>query len=127
MRVPMYVAILATVAAAPTMLEIDPATAVTRAHLLRPELAAAQHVTDAAQASARAARRATLPALTVGAGYASGIDGGQHVAAPTVNVTLNYPLSGAARARVSQADAIVAEDQAKAAAICAMPSLSLSI
>jgi outer membrane protein TolC len=104
-----------TAAAPPDTPELDPATAVTRAHLLRPELAAAQHVTAAAQAAARAARRATLPAVTIGAGYASGIDGGQHVAAPTVNVTLNLPLSGAARARVSQADAIVAEDQAKAA------------
>jgi outer membrane protein TolC len=104
-----------TAAAPPDTPEIDPATAVTRARLLRPELAAAQHVTAAAQASARAARRATLPAVTIGAGYAAGIDGGQHVASPTVNVTLNLPLSGAARARVSQADAIVAEDQAKAA------------
>lgn len=96
---------------------IDPAAAVTRARLLRPELVAAQQVTAAAQASARAARRATLPAVTIGAGYASGIDSGQHVAAPTVNVTLNLPLSGAAHARVSQADAIVEEDQAKAAAM----------
>jgi cobalt-zinc-cadmium efflux system outer membrane protein len=104
-----------TAAPPPDIPAIDAVTAVTRARLLRPELAAARHVTSAAQASARAARRATLPALTVGAGYATGIDSGQHVASPTVNVTLNLPLSGAAHARVSQADAIVAEDQAKAA------------
>jgi outer membrane protein len=107
-----------TVAASlPVTPALAPEAAVVRARLLRPELLAAQRVTQAAQASARVARRAQLPAVTIGAGYAAGIDSGQHVAAPTVNVALNLPLSGAARARVNQADAVVAEDQAKADAI----------
>lgn len=109
----------ATTTAAPMPPEpaLDPAAAVARAHLLRPEFVAAQQVTTAAQASARAARRAGWPAVTIGAGYAEGTDSGQHVASPTVNVQFNLPLSGAAHARVSQADAIVAEDQAKADAL----------
>jgi outer membrane protein TolC len=96
---------------------LDPAAAVNRARLLRPELAAAGHTTTAAQAAARAARRATLPAVTIGVGYAAGVDGGQHVGSPTLNVGLSLPLGGAARARADQASAVVAEQQAKAAAL----------
>ncbi|HTJ25077.1 MAG TPA: TolC family protein [Candidatus Limnocylindria bacterium] len=113
-------------AAPPEAPALDPQAAVTRAQLLRPELIAARRTTEAAQASARAARRAQLPALTVGAGYAAGTDSGQHVAAPTVNVTLNLPLSGAARARVDEADAVVAEDQAKADATARAIDLEVS-
>lgn len=97
--------------------DLDPATAVTRAVALRPDLAAAAHTARAAQASAHAAHRGVLPALTVGAGYAKGIDGGAPVASPVLNVSLTLPLNGAARARALQADAIVAEDKAKAASM----------
>jgi outer membrane protein TolC len=96
---------------------LDPASAVARARLLRPELAASQQTTAAAQAAQRAARRATLPAVTLGVGYATGVDGGQHVSSPTLNVSLNLPLNGAARARTDQAAALVAEAQAKADAL----------
>jgi outer membrane protein TolC len=113
-------------AAPPVAPALAPEAAVARALLLRPEIAAAQHTTNAAVASARAARRAQLPALTVGAGYATGVDSGQHVQSPTVNVQMNLPLSGSARAHVDQADAIVAEDQAKAAATVRAIDLEVS-
>lgn len=110
---------LATIAdgVAPAVLDIDPQTAVQRARATRPELKAAAQTTAAAQAAARAARFAGLPALTVGGGYAAGVDSGVNVHSPTLNVTLGLPLSGVARARALQAAAQVDESTARAQSV----------
>lgn len=96
---------------APTPL--GPEAALMQARLLRPELAAASATTAAARDSRRAALRAAFPAVTLGAGYSRGEDSGVQVAGPTINISVNVPLSGVARAKAAEQAAIVAEAAAK--------------
>jgi outer membrane protein TolC len=100
----------------PAASDIAPADAVARALATRADVRAARETTAAAQAAAAAARRASFPALTVGAGYEKGVDGGVRIQGPTLNVTVGIPLNGAARSQVAQRTAIVAQDVAKAQA-----------
>jgi len=101
----------------PAASEIAPADAVARALANRADVRAARETTAAAQAAAAAARRASFPAITIGAGYEKGVDGGVRIQGPTLNVTLGIPLNGSARSQVAQKTAIVAQDVAKAQAV----------
>ncbi|MGH7727374.1 MAG: TolC family protein [Vulcanimicrobiaceae bacterium] len=103
-----------------------PQEAVALADRLRPEIAAARATTASARASAVAAERRLLPAVTFGAGYETGIDSGVHVSAPTLNVNLAFPLGGAARARADEAKATVAEDRALEAGIVRQIELAVA-
>lgn len=87
--------------------------AVAQARANRADLRAAALTTAAARAAAAAAHRQSIPALTLGAGYTSGVDSGVNVHGPSINVSLSLPLGGAARQQALQKDAIVAEDLAK--------------
>jgi cobalt-zinc-cadmium efflux system outer membrane protein len=96
--------------------DVVPSDAVALALRNRADLRAASEATTAAQAAVTAARRSALPAITVGAGYETGVDTGVQIHGPTLNVTVGIPLNGAAHAQVAQKTAVVAETVAKAQA-----------
>jgi len=104
-----------TVDAAPAqpLADLTPDAAVTEARANRADLRAAEASVAVARASAAAARRGALPALTVAAGYAQGVDSGVNVHGPAINVSLGIPLNGAARAQAAQREAAVGESVAK--------------
>jgi outer membrane protein TolC len=89
---------------------------VSAALVRRPEIAAARADVRAEEAALRAAHRGVLPALTVQAGYTTGVDTGINVSGPSANVTLNVPLSNAASGRARAEAARLAQAQARAAA-----------
>ncbi|MBC5823694.1 MAG: TolC family protein [Candidatus Eremiobacteraeota bacterium] len=89
--------------------------AVQAALLQRPEVASASRGVAAAQASLNVARRATVPSLTLGAGYARGVDSGQKVSGPTVNAQLEFPLTAAASSGILASRAGLAEARARLA------------
>jgi cobalt-zinc-cadmium efflux system outer membrane protein len=86
--------------------------AVAAALPLRSEILSAKEDVAAADAAASGAKAAGLPALTVSAGYARGLDTGQPVAGPMVTAALEFPLNGFGSARVAQARAAAVEAQA---------------
>lgn len=79
----------------------------------RPDVAAARGAVRVEEAALQAARRAVFPALTAQAGWAQGVDSGFHVAGPSVNVTLDIPISHDASDRIAAQQARV--DEARAA------------
>ncbi|MDQ2817075.1 MAG: TolC family protein [Candidatus Eremiobacteraeota bacterium] len=93
----------------------DVESAVALALEQRPEIASAQRGVGAAAAMVAAARRAAVPALVLGAGYARGVDSGQKVAGPTLNAQLELPLTAAASSGIAGSQASLAEAQAKLA------------
>jgi cobalt-zinc-cadmium efflux system outer membrane protein len=95
----------------------SPAAAVARALASRPELLAAQSATSGSEAEARAKSLAQLPAVTIAAGYASGVDSGVVVAGPQLTLDVSFPLSGAAGAETRRQAAVVSENRAKRAAL----------
>jgi outer membrane protein TolC len=86
--------------------------AVSAALPLRSEILSAKEDVAAADAATSGAKAAGLPALTVSAGYARGLDTGQPVAGPMVTAALEFPLNGSGSARVAQARAAAVEAQA---------------
>lgn len=78
----------------------------------RPDVAAARIAVRVEEAALQAARRAVFPALTAQAGWAQGVDSGFHVAGPSVNVTLDIPISHDASDRVAAQQARVDEARA---------------
>jgi outer membrane protein TolC len=113
-------ALLETKPIVPTVINplfADPQTAVSLARALRPEMQSAKHVIEAAQAQAQASRKAGLPAVTLGGGYAVGRDSGVGVSGPGLSAQMTIPLSSAARDRTALASAKVREAQAKAQGI----------
>jgi outer membrane protein TolC len=93
---------------------LDPQAAVADARKLRPEIASAQLLAQAAQAEVAAARAAGFPALTIGGGYVVGTDSGVPVNAPSINANLTIPLGPGAHDRVGVAAAKAIEAKAKA-------------
>jgi len=101
----------------PPPLAGDPEGAVAAALQLRPEVIAAQRAADAAAAAIGSARVAALPPLTVGAGYATGVDSGQRVAGRVVSAQVSVPLPFGPAARVDQAKSAAAEANARLAGV----------
>jgi outer membrane protein len=95
----------------------DADRAVTRALAQRSDLASAQLAVRGEEAAVRAAQRSIFPAVTLQAGYTSGIDSGQLVHGPSVNANLALPISHEARDRTNAERARLAQAQYKAAAI----------
>ncbi|HTX60635.1 MAG TPA: TolC family protein [Verrucomicrobiae bacterium] len=83
----------------------DPARAVARALAARPEIAALLASIDARRADADRARQSGMPAATASGGYAAGVDSGQWVRGPAVDVHVDLPLSPGTGARVEAARA----------------------
>lgn len=107
-----------TTAGASLALLPAPQTAVARALAGRPEVAAAEANVAAERAAVRAAERMALPIFTLSGGYQTGNDTNVHIAAPTLNATLTYPLGNpnryraqAERARLAQAQAQLAQTE----------------
>jgi CzcA family heavy metal efflux pump len=92
---------------------LDPQAAVAAARKLRPEIASAQLLAQAAQAAVATARAAGFPALTVSGGYVVGTDSGVPINAPSINANLTIPLGPGAHARVAVAAAKAIEAKAK--------------
>lgn len=95
----------------------DVARAVARALAQRSDLLSAQQAVNGEQAAVRVAQRAVLPAVTVSAGYTTGVDSGVNVHGPSATVNVALPISHAASARIAAERARLAQAQAKAEAI----------
>ena len=83
-----------------------PQAAVALALAQRADIASANSNVRAAAAGVRAARTGTLPPITLGAGYARGVDSGVRIGGPTMNASIAFPLGGAASARVHAQEAL---------------------
>jgi outer membrane protein TolC len=90
----------------------SPAEAVTAALEKRSEIASAKLDVSAANSAVGAARANALPALTVSAGYAHGLDTGQPVSGAAVNANIELPFNQSQSSKVGQAQAAVQEAQA---------------
>lgn len=95
----------------------DPDRAVARALAQRSDLLSAEQAVRAEEAAVRVAQRAILPAVTISAGYMTGVDSGVNVHGPSANVNVALPISHAAADRVAAERARLAQAQAKAAAV----------
>ncbi|HEY1428455.1 MAG TPA: TolC family protein [Candidatus Tumulicola sp.] len=92
--------------------------AVARALAHRPELDSLLRAAQARQNAVAAARAASLPAATIEAGYASGVDTGVHVGGAQVTAQVDVPIGtsasydiGAARARAQAAYAALTAER----------------
>jgi outer membrane protein TolC/preprotein translocase subunit SecF len=92
----------ATVPAVPS-----PDVAVASAVAQRADLRSAESNIRASAAGVRAARRGILPAVTIGAGYARGIDSGFPANGPTLSATVSIPLGDGVTARVREQTALL--------------------
>jgi len=113
-------ALALTVGGAPPTLSplaSDPAAAATTALRIRPEVKSAQGSLDAAIDARNSARIALIPPVTVSSGYATGVDSGQRVAGRSVTAQVTVPLPFGPAARIDQANAAVAEADARLAAV----------
>ncbi|HVA33715.1 MAG TPA: TolC family protein, partial [Candidatus Baltobacteraceae bacterium] len=104
---------------APQPVEMPAATGAANAVALalaqRSDLAAAQRNVDAESAAIAVAQRAELPAMTLDAGYTTGVDTGIHVSGPSANLTFAFPLAheAADRVRAERARLAAAQDAAR--------------
>ena len=96
---------------------LDPQAAVSAARKLRPEIASAQLLAQAAQAAVASARAAGFPTLTISGGYVVGTDSGVPINAPSINANLSIPLGSGAHDRVAVAAAKAIEAKAKTDAV----------
>jgi outer membrane protein TolC len=94
-----FEALTAVPQAAPPPADVQ--RAVARALAQRSDLASAEQLARAEEAAIASARRGTLPAITVNAGYTTGMDSGVQVHGPSATVNVAVPLSDAAAARVA--------------------------
>ncbi|MEO9170245.1 MAG: TolC family protein [Candidatus Baltobacteraceae bacterium] len=106
---------LSQIGVAGATLPPSPEAAIASALVTRPEIRGAQADVAAEEGAVRTSHRGVLPALTVQAGYTTGVDSGINVSGPSANVTLDLPVSRAASdrsraesARLSQARARLA-------------------
>ena len=95
----------------------SPDRAVARALAQRSDYLSAQQSVSGEEAAVRLAQRSVLPAVTVNAGYTSGIDSGIAVHGPSATVNVALPVSHTARDRVVAERARLAQAQDKAEAI----------
>ena len=96
---------------------LDPDHVVMMAQKLRPEIASARLLSQAAQAAIATAKTVGFPALTFGAGYLIGTDSGVPVNAPTISANLTLPIGPGSRDRVAIAAAKAVEANAKTAVL----------
>lgn len=99
-----------TSSGAPVTASVD--GAVRTALARRPEVASAEESVNAEERAVQVARRGTLPVLLVSGGYTQGVDSGFHVAGPSANAQLTFPLGGATRARIAAEQARLDEARA---------------
>ncbi len=92
---------------------LDPQASVAAARKLRPEIASAQLLAQAAQAAVASARAAGFPTLTISGGYVVGTDSGVPISAPSINANVTIPLGPGAHDRVAVAAAKAIEAKAK--------------
>ncbi len=102
---------------------VDGAVAYALAH--RPEIALARADMETQEAGLGVARKAGLPALTAQVGYTFGTDTEIPVHGPSANLTLDFPVSGAASATVAAQSARV--EQARARLTAATQTLTLEV
>jgi cobalt-zinc-cadmium efflux system outer membrane protein len=90
---------------------------IARALAQRSDLASAQQLEKAEEAAVRVAEGSGFPAVTVGAGYTTGMDSGVQVHGPSATVNVSLPVSHAAAARVAAERARLAQAQYKVESI----------
>lgn len=109
---------LAALSAAPLLAPpINADAAIARALAQRSDLASARQAVLGEQAALGVAQRATMPAITLGAGYTTGTDSGVYVRGPSATVNVLFPLSHAASDRIAAERARFAQAVDKNAAI----------
>ncbi|MGZ3550961.1 MAG: TolC family protein [Vulcanimicrobiaceae bacterium] len=84
---------------APDPRAVDPHVAVTLALNQRADIASAREAVRAEESAVAVAGQGVLPALTLSAGYTTGVDTGVQVHGPSAIVSLALPVSHAARYR----------------------------
>lgn len=105
---------------------LTPNEAVARALAMRPDVAAAQADVAAQTSAVAVARRGALPAVTIGAGYTTGVDSGVRVRGPSANVLVSLPISHVAEDRVAQARARLQEARSRLASLRQQVRLEVS-
>jgi CzcA family heavy metal efflux pump len=95
----------------------DPATAVARALALRAEVRSADDDVRAATADVSAARRATIPPITIGAGFEQGVDSGYPISGPALSIQMVVPLNGSVGAKIQAQQALLDAARAKRDAV----------
>ena len=85
--------------------------AVARALATRSDYASAQQAVEAERAAVSLAQHGAFPALSVNAGYTTGVDSGVAVHGPSANVNLSVPISHTARDRAEAERARLASAQ----------------
>jgi outer membrane protein TolC len=95
----------------------DPQRAIVRALAVRSDLMSARQAVRAEEAAVSVAQRAVLPAITVNAGYTTGVDTGIPVHGPSASVNVALPISHTASDRTAAERARLAQAQYRAAAI----------
>ena len=85
------------------------AQAVQAALASRPEVASARANVSAEEHAVQVAHRGGLPVITLGGGFTSGVDSGFKVSGPSATANLNFPVGGAAHARVVAEEARLAQ------------------
>jgi outer membrane protein len=94
-----------------------PAAAVTTALAQRADVRAADFNVRAATAGVASARSGVLPAVTLSAGYARGVDSGFAANGPTVSALVSIPLGGGVAARVHAQAALLEAARARRTSI----------
>jgi multidrug efflux pump subunit AcrB/outer membrane protein TolC len=90
-----------------------PSDAVARALTRRADIRSTESNVRASAAGVAAARAGILPAVTLGAGYASGVDSGVRVAGPTLTAQVSLPVGGGLAARVHVQSALLEVAEAR--------------
>jgi CzcA family heavy metal efflux pump len=101
----------------------SPEEAVARALAERADIRSAESNVRASEAGVAAARRGLFGALTLGAGYAQGVDSGVRVAGPTLSAQVSIPVGDGLGARVRAQEALL--DAARARREAAVRSVAL--
>ena len=96
---------------------LGPDDAVARALARRADVGSAESNVRASAAGVAAVRSGILPAVTVGAGYAQGVDSGIRVAGPTLTAQVTIPVGGGYAARVQAQSALLDAAEARRAGV----------
>jgi len=92
----------------------------------RSDVASARAAVAAEEALVTTAKRAGLPALTVTAGYTTGVDTGVPVSGPSATVQVLFPLSNAAAERTAAERARLKQSQLRVQSLVRQVSLDVS-
>ena len=92
---------------------LDPQDAVEQALSRRSDIASAESNVRASTAGVAAVRSGIFPAVTVGAGYAQGVDSGIRIAGPTLTAQVSVPVGGGFAARLQAQSALLEAARAR--------------